>query len=386
MRLPRRSAYAETSKYLLGVASEVAAPLLRLGAVALCGATATPPSEWRRGIILGENHIGDVLFRTPSLPHLQRLLPDCEWTYLAAPHAVEILRGNPHVTRTVAARRSATRWHVDKQTVADLRRGSFDVALCTGAKAHYLDIALAIALRIPNRVGFTHKGLSGLVNHPVPTDHPIPLAAYFRTMVAHLGGVRPDWELRPRVYASDGDVAAADEAWGELGLGARPVVACTLTAHQRGHTWPADEYVAALRLVRASSPVDVVLCGSAADRPFLESVAARADFACGVAAGGLGLRAFAMFLQRCAALLATDSGPRHIANAVGTPVVYIRDIWNPRVEAGSYCSTDIDATPDALEFVPVSRQADALRQIAPEAVAERVLSVLRQGERGECVA
>ena len=36
-------------------------------------------------------------------------------------------------------------------------------------------------------------------------------------------------------------------------------------------------------------------------------------------AGRLGLRAFGAFLTRCDALLGTDSGPRHIANAVGTP-------------------------------------------------------------------
>jgi ADP-heptose:LPS heptosyltransferase len=121
----------------------------------------------------------------------------------------------------------------------------------------------------------------------------------------------------------------------------------------------------------------VVLCGSADDEPVLRRAAGLADFPCLVMAGQLPLRAFAAFLARCHALLATDSGPRHLANAVGTPVVFARSLNVSRIENGVYCDNETDLCGPEEWLRAREPQDAALGRITPEAVAatlERVVT------------
>ena len=93
MALPRRSVFQSRTGYALAVCAELGAPVLRFLSARVTGAQ-TPPSQWRRGLILGHTHIGDVLFRTASLPQLARALPECEWHYLATAEGAQ-LHGRP---------------------------------------------------------------------------------------------------------------------------------------------------------------------------------------------------------------------------------------------------------------------------------------------------
>ena len=344
----------------LAYASEIGAPLLRLAAKARSRGSQTPNTTWRRGLIIGHSHIGDVLYRTCSLPALREYLPGCEWTYLTSSASVEILRGNPHVAETVAAVRGENSWDLGDGAFADLKSREFDVALCTNTLRHYPDLALAVALGIPNRVGFSGKGFSGLITHPVPLPFPSPYAAYFRAMVAEVVGRAPEWTLRPRVYPSESDLNKANDLWNRFGLSsARPVVACSLATRQARGNWPVEVMIAILRNARARKDFDVVLCGSSTDAQALASIGESLPFDVRILAGQANLLEFAAFLQKCSALLALDSGPRHIGNGVGIPVLFARNLSHSMIEAGPYCDTEMDLAPpvEYLEDDEVARVA-----------------------------
>jgi ADP-heptose:LPS heptosyltransferase len=155
-----------------------------------------------------------------------------------------------------------------------------------------------------------------------------------------------------------------------------PVLACFMTTRQSSQVWPPDCYREALALLRAARPVQILLGGGAGDRPALQRFAQTCDFPCSTMAGELNLRAACAFLRRCRAVLAPDSGSRHLANAVGTPVVFIRDLVCSAVEAGWYCETEIDLTPPGFEFIPPAKQEPYLRQIRPEQVAKVLAQLL----------
>src|SRR5207244_13330543 len=127
--------------------------------------------------------------------------------------------------------------------------------------------------------------------------------------------------------------------------------------------------------IHQKSGTQVVLAGSKQDTPVLGQFAAQRGVPCRVMAGELGLRGLFCFLKKCAAVLAPDSGPRHIANAAGTPVVFIRNLVGSKIETGKYCQNEIDLSPDA-EFVPLDKQEDVLRQVSPARVAETILQAI----------
>src|SRR5438874_2867277 len=102
--------------------SDLAAPLLK-GAAQIFSRTApTPPASWRRGILVGADHIGDVLYNTASLPVLAETLPDCEWHHVASPPASEILANNSSIKSCVPSLESL---------------GPVDVAICYNSGAYW---------------------------------------------------------------------------------------------------------------------------------------------------------------------------------------------------------------------------------------------------------
>jgi ADP-heptose:LPS heptosyltransferase len=326
--------------------------------------------------ILGTSHIGDVLYRTPSLAPLRAALPDARITYICEPGSAEVLETNPDIDEVLPIS-DDTAWWRSPRARSILREQRFDAALCSNHIAYHDDLLLATTLGIPNRVAFSHRGLTGLATISVAPEYPSPAPAYFRAMVAAITGRAPDWSLEPVLHLTPEDHAEAEAATRELGLDTeQPVIACTLTHRQRKTAaWAPSAYLSALAVVAQSRPFQVVLCGSRADAAVLEQVAATAPMRCRVLAGRLGLRAFGAFLTRCDALLATDSGPRHIANAVGTPVVFVRSLSVSRVEAGHYSANEVDMAP-AAEWLSLRDQEAALSRLAPERVAAVLLDTL----------
>ena len=334
-------------------------------------------------MIIGHTHIGDVLYRTCSLPALREYLPHCEWTYLTSPGSAEILEGNPHVAETLTSIRGEDSWNLTDGAFTDLRSRNFDVVLCSNTLRHYPDLALAAALGIPNRIAFSGKGFSGLINHPVPLRFPSPYASYFRAMVGEITGRAPDWALRPRVYPSEVNLRRADELWTRFALDpSKPVVACSLKTRQARGNWPADVLLSILEQSRARVDFDVVLCGTAADSQELKTLAEDFPFEVRVLAGEATVLEFAAFLQKCSALLTLDSGPRHIGNAVGIPVFFARNLSHSLIEAGKYCETETDLAPP-VEYLEDS-EADRVARAQPAGMlADKLVASLTASPRRE---
>jgi ADP-heptose:LPS heptosyltransferase len=374
---PRREDFQRAANYRLARLSEISPGLLRWTASRWSGGRRpSPPHAWRRGVILGPSHIGDVLYNTPSLPALRAGLPECRWTYVAAALGAEALRGNPFLEEIVAIGepRDSAAW-ANRRREALEKRGAFDVAL-TYATAPWSDLLLAARLGIPNRIGYVHKGFSGLVTHPVTIRSPQPFPAYFRDLVLQVTGAAAETisSLRPLVYPSAADETAATEAASRLGLDLNePVLACAVTSRQPSGVWPRDRFLESIRHVCARRPCPVLYFGAKSDAAELQELARQTGAGAHVLAGELGLPALAALLRRCRAALTTDSGARHLANAAGLPVVFVRNIGFRREEAGAYCGTDHDLAPDDLSLVPASSQAAAFDRIAPAEVGDRVL-------------
>jgi len=378
-----RDAVRRTRNRVFAYLSEMAAPAFRAVAGRYARAHPVPAAEWRTLAILGANHIGDVLFRSPSLPVLRRALPNCRIVHLCTPVTFDLLGADPNVDEALPLVRDGQPWRNRRATLDALRDRRIDAALCTDHIAYHGDLLLAMRVGIPARIGFAHKGFSGLLTHVVPAKYPRPYAAYTRALVADVLGVSDDWSLRPLVYPGPRDEQAAVAAWRELGLDdGSPVVACTMTVRQPDAVvWPAERYLETLDLVARRSPIQVVLCGSANDAPYLTRAAALApaSLRCRVMAGRLDLLGFAAFLSRCDALLASDSGPRHLANAVKTPVVFTRSLNVSRIEASAYCDGETEVSPDG-EFLSQPAQIRALSTLRPADVALALEQALTRAE------
>jgi ADP-heptose:LPS heptosyltransferase len=87
--------------------------------------------------------------------------------------------------------------------------------------------------------------------------------------------------------------------------------------------WPAERFAQLARQMTEKYGAACILIGSARDRDIIARVKALAGIPLHDLSGQLSLGMLGWLLSRSALLISNDSGPVHIANAVGTPVISI---------------------------------------------------------------
>ncbi len=208
MPFPNPRPFRKRANWLVAVGVEAIGPVLR-GYARVKTGPSSQSREWRKALIIGDSHIGDLLYRRASLAQLKAGLPDCEFHYLASPGSAQILEGNPAIAGILPWQRGDSPLDLAPEHFAALKRMGFDAALCTNCIKYWPELLLAVRLGIPNRAGYIYKGFSGWVTHPIPIRFPQSYPAYFRDYVAALTGRAPDWPLRPVIHAGAEDEAAA---------------------------------------------------------------------------------------------------------------------------------------------------------------------------------
>lgn len=144
---------------------------------------------------------------------------------------------------------------------------------------------------------------------------PVEVLRYLE--VVGLVGAAPA-ALEPRFMVTDADRA---EAATVIGPADRLVVVHPCATDVR-RLWPVERF-AAVADALAADGADVVVTGSAAERPLVEEVVSAMAQPARELAGRVSLGALAAVLERCDLVVGNDGGPLHLAVAVGTPTVGI---------------------------------------------------------------
>ena len=105
-----------------------------------------------------------------------------------------------------------------------------------------------------------------------------------------------------------------------------------------GHArWPVDAFVALARRLIARDALPVLITGSGSDRAIVEAIADGAGRGAVPLAGATTIGTFGALAARARATIAMDSGPMHVAAAVGAPTVGVFALqsdeperWAPR--------------------------------------------------------
>jgi ADP-heptose:LPS heptosyltransferase len=103
-----------------------------------------------------------------------------------------------------------------------------------------------------------------------------------------------------------------------------PIVGVHASGGRAVKQWPAERFGEVARRLIADRGATIVLTGSAADRPLVDAV--KGSLPAGRVidvAGTLDLPALGAVLERLDLLVTGDTGPMHLAHAVGTPIVAV---------------------------------------------------------------
>jgi ADP-heptose:LPS heptosyltransferase len=278
----------------------------------------------RKIAVLRANAIGDYLFAVPALQSLRAAYPDSEIVLLGAPWHQEFLAGRPGpVDRVVPVpARAGVREPADDEAedaneqeafLAAMRGERFDLAVQMHGGGRYSNPFVRL-LGARRTAGFQAPDAVSL-------DISLPYAFYqpevirFLELVGLLGAAPA--ALEPRLELTGEDLAQAHTALAGL---TGPVVALHPGATDSRRRWPTDRFVAVGDGLAAHG-ASVVVTGSVAEREVVHEVVTGMQTSARPVVGGVTLGGLAGVYSRCAVLVSNDTGPRHLAHAVGTATV-----------------------------------------------------------------
>jgi len=264
--------------------------------------------------------LGDTLFATPALQALDLAYPEASITVCCWPSSGALLQHNPHVDRIITCKHSLDL----PRTLHELQGEAIDMAV---GLSHFGSWLLPL-VRARFRVGFRSDELGWLYSVPVPDDRQVHAAQYCLEVVRAVGA--PQVPLRLQIWVRPEERAEAAQILQTRGLAGYPVVAIHPGGHHfRGKRWSPEGFAQVADALIDEKGVRVVLVGGDEDRELAEEIRRRARRPLVDLTGQLNLRQTAALLQLCRLFIGNDSGPLHIAEAVGTPVVAIFGPTNP---------------------------------------------------------
>ena len=289
--------------------------------------------------------IGDVVFLTPVLRSIRERFPGAHLTYLASSWIKDLIDRIPQVDETItfdAPFWKGRWWEKSLSTLrllAELRRRKFDMAVIGHRNATFSFVAYLAG--IPLRVGFASGGRFYFLTHPVdfnPERHEIKryadLAAAVGISTDNLNTqISPVDELGESVSGlftnlgiRGGDLVVGIIAGGGSNPGSRMPI----------KRWDMASYASLCRRILLSDSTKILLLGGKEDWSLNEELAASIPSSRGRVhnvAGTVSLRDLPSLLHHCQIVLGGDSGPTHIAAAVGTQTIFLFGPSDPRLVA-----------------------------------------------------
>ena len=344
--------------------------------------------EIERVVVRGANWVGDAVMTVPALRALRRLLPQAHLTLATRPWAEGVFADADFIDELLLIddQRGGPRGFI--RQVRAWRAHRFDLALLLPNAAG--PALVAAAARVPVRLGYATDGRAPLLTHPLPAPdwrsarHEVFYYLYLVAALEHaLGGAQEIATAEPQfdLHVSEARRAAAGSLLFAHGTRFdRPVVAlCPGSINSRAKRWPAESYAALADRLIAEAGASVVLVGSRAERDVTEQVRARMRHRPVVLTGETSLAETVAVLSLADLLVTNDTGPAHIAAALGRPTLVIFGPTNPLTTRPFAPAAEIlrhppDCAPCMLRDCPIDHRC--MTAITPAAVFERARALL----------
>jgi heptosyltransferase II len=322
------------------------------------------PDEPEKILVRGLNWLGDAVMSTPALQRLREARPAAHITLLSPEKLGGLWLEQPFLDRVLTFSPSQSIW----QIVLRLREENFSEAV---AFPNSVRSALELCLAgIPRRVGLARPGRKLLLTRVLPPrpgavpmhkrspaeirrriaedalPAAIPAAGHhihdYLYLTSELGA-SPE-PLPPRIFVSGEQVAQICQKLRlENAPTARPWFGLNPGAeYGPAKRWPVERFAAAAVILQKQTNCRWLVFGGAGDLALAEKVTTEIRYAAHEAdgainlAGKTSLRELAAALKVCRLLLTNDTGPMHLAAAVGTPVVAPFGSTSPEMTGPSF--------------------------------------------------
>ncbi len=343
-------------------------------------------------VVRGTNWVGDAVMTVPALRQLRNLFPNSHIT-LAIRTGTEGLFADADFLNDLLIH-EGTGLRSAVQQVRQWWKRNFDLAVLF---PNSFESALVASLaRVPMRIGYATEGRRSLLTHPLrlpewrASKHEV---FYYLKIVAEL-----EWLLNQEQSFLDTQPDGSLEVSPERKFAARSflrkegislslenklVALCPGSINSRAKRWPAERYASLADQLMDQVGAQVLLIGSPAEMEVTQAVTRQMRHQPFVLTGKTDLAKLVGILSLVDLLVTNDTGPAHIASALGRPTLVIFGPTNPLTTRpfspfGEIMREPPDCAPCMLRDCPIDHRC--MTAITPDDVFARALTLLRTGD------
>ena len=350
------------------------------------------PEESQMNILIVKlSAIGDVIHTLPSLAALRKFYPEAHITWVVEEAAADLLKNHPLLNTVIISQRKS--WLKDFQNgevrrplreirsfLQELRARPYDLVI----DFHGLLKSALIALLSggKRKLGYDSlQELSGLFyNEKIPEDMNKHAVDRYLDFPRYLGAkiVNPEFPL-PSDNAARARVQSTLE---KHGLENKKFVAVNPVAYWETKLWDNEKFARLADAIKSRLNVEVVFTGS--EKGSIEKIIRLTKSKAANLGGQTTLPELAYLYKKALLVITTDSGPMHLAAAVGTGVVALFGPTDP-LRTGPYgeghtiISTELTCSPCFLKKCPTKK---CMQDISSEQVMAVIEERLKGGKDG----
>jgi heptosyltransferase II len=333
--------------------------------------------QWQRIIVIDLLYLGDLMFAMPFFRELRKNFPAARIDLIVNNAFYPIMESNLNFDNIYAYDKH---WS-NKQSVnfaRELGRNKYDLGINIHGSWR---TALLLKLINPSfTIGYGGQGRGLFLNRELKqpeNQHMVNVYLDFlRKMDLNVETGLPYLEVTDKVK---NEINKKLENWG-IGTKAK------LIALNTAGTWPTKRWsiegFARLGDMLNRKYGKVIMVGSPSDLPRVEEIVKRMETEPIIAAGKTSLKELAALLARCDLVISNDSGPVHVAAAVGTPTITIfgpsDDVkYRPLGEKNQIVKTTIECRPCGKHECPLGHH-----RCMNEIQADEIVNVIEKSGLG----
>jgi len=280
-------------------------------------------------LIRAPNWVGDAVLSIPAMKAVREHFSEAEITLLVRPWVAGLFTSAPFIDKLWSEEKpsSLSSW---RRITRDIRGRGFDLALLF---PNSFESALMIFLGgVPQRIGYATDARRWLLTESIaPDKDPRHQTQYYLDLVKILsaGTDRPSIEIQ----ATSVERSVARELLSAEGIpsGARFLVLNPGAAYGSAKRWHEDRFADAAGSLASEFHLLVVLIGSEKERSIAERIRERMKAPAAILNGKTTLETLIGLLAESSLMITNDSGPMHIAAALGVPTVAVFGSTDERV-------------------------------------------------------
>lgn len=337
----------------------------------------------RNIIVRMPNWLGDCVMATPILADLRHHWPEASITVMCQEPLGGLIQQDPHIDSILHFKRPKRLFAKNfyRTILLPIREGHYDLGIL-------LTNSFSSAWwfwrgHVDNRIGFATHARSFLLNFPIPfpiqrkTQH---LVLTYKALLEPLG--IPISKTAPTLYLLEEEKKERDRLFATFGIQEKDFVLGINpgAAYGSAKCWLPDRFQQLTRELLQNLDMKIVFFGDSIGTPLVDMICS--EFTKNVInlAGKTSLRQLAVMIQACDLFLTNDSGPMHIASALGVPLIALfgstDDITTGPYRGGKVIHKHVSCSPCYRRVCPIDFRC--MKQISVQEVYDGIQEFLKK--------